>query len=91
VTAFERERWVPANQVVHDPAWRHPSPSMYAHLQELVGQDKADELAEKVTTTAIALFDTLGDRKISMATAHQLLMLAALAVADEYTSGAAEL
>jgi hypothetical protein len=91
VTVFDERRWVPADLVVHDPSFRHPSPAMFAHLKSVVGEEKANELAENVTMLTIALFDTLGDRRISVDTAQHLLALAALTVADEYLADAAAL
>lgn len=91
MTAFDGQRWVAANQVVHDPSFRHASPAMYAHLRTMVGDDKAHELAEKVTLLTIELFDTLGARRISVETAQQLLTLAAMTVADEYLASSRDL
>lgn len=91
MTVFDERRWVPADLVVHDPSFRHASPAMFAHLKSIVGEEKANELAEDVTMVTIALFDTLGDRRISVDTAQHLLSLAALTVADGYLAEAAEL
>jgi hypothetical protein len=75
LTVFDDRRWVPADLVVHDPSFRHPSPAMFAHLKSVVGEEKANELAENVTMLTIALF----------------VALAALTVADEYLADAAAL
>lgn len=91
MNVFDDRRFVPANEVVAEPGFRHPSPAMFAHLKEMVGEDMANELADTVTFLAVALFDALEDRPISEATAMNVLMAAAAATVDGYTAGVADL
>lgn len=84
MSVFDGRRFVPANEVVHDPGFREPSPGVWSHLKRQVGEDTANELAELVTSRTIALFDALGDTPITEATAQQVVMAAACAVSDLY-------
>lgn len=91
MNVFEGRQYVPANEVVEEPGFRHPSPEMFAHLKQRLGEDKANELAEGVTERAIAMFDALGDSPIGLETAMWVLMTAAGATADSYFASVADL
>jgi hypothetical protein len=91
VSVFDGRTFVPANQVVHDPGFREPSPGVWMHLKQQVGEDKANELAEHVTLLTIALFDAMGDAPISEGTAQQVVAAAACATADRYAAGLSDL
>lgn len=91
MSVFADRTFVPANQVVHDPHFREPSPGVWSHLKQQVGEEVANELAELVTSRTIALFDALGDTPITEATAQQVVAAAACAVSDLYAHRVSEL